>query len=261
MFNLFKKSKKEDSNQPNLLHSFDLDYYDVMIAEQRDFYGELLGLLLLLFKKGGNTFWENWIAEDIKLWNEEKNTEHHISCFGGAGTINDTSIGPWKTIEGVWNDEIFALIKSYSYSFASKKGKQDSIFLLNDSLIQGHFQLSGHKCNKCEKLVTSNFTLERAIALYALPQIFKQEFEKEELNNLLEKSFCTNHEYSQQIRSAFIEALKQAQISIYVITEVSDDSCDCKANNYDINNWKILFNQSQLKFQFIDLGSTPDVCI
>lgn len=64
-----------------------------------------------------------------------------------------------------------------------------------------------------------------------------------------------------QKTSAFIEALKQAQVSVYAIIEVSNDSCDCKANNYDINDWKILFNQSQLKFQFIDLGHTPDVRI
>jgi len=91
------------------------DYYNILIALQ------------YFFDKIGEKFRVEWIAEDILLWQNERNVKRHLEAFeGGKGLFGDFSVdvrnGHKVTFENeVWADRIFnQLTWCLSLPFAKK---------------------------------------------------------------------------------------------------------------------------------------------
>ena len=58
-----------------------------------DHYKTTLEILAEILKEENYDHWAKWMQEDIKLWEINKNTEHHLRAYGGMGSFNDVNVG------------------------------------------------------------------------------------------------------------------------------------------------------------------------
>ncbi|MHB8126351.1 MAG: DUF6966 domain-containing protein [Desulfitobacteriaceae bacterium] len=54
-----------------------------------DIYLQSLSALESLLDNCGEHHWKTWITRDIYLWESNRSVEHHLSAYGGMGSIND----------------------------------------------------------------------------------------------------------------------------------------------------------------------------
>ena len=112
-----------------------------------DNYKTSLKILKSLLDESQNDHWANWIENDIIYWDKNKSTNHHLSAFGGMGSINDIYVANNDQI-GIWKNRVFDMTKSLSYYFAKNK---TNIAPTNiDFYTHGNGEMYGWKCNNCK---------------------------------------------------------------------------------------------------------------
>ena len=127
-----------------------------------EMYRKTLEILKDLLQKSDNGHWAQWLDRDIVEWDSSKSTTHHISAFGGMGSINDLWVGGNGKI-GTWNNNLFDLLKSISLTFATKKKIQFPTSTIG--IIEGTI------CRNCSYSEISENGIEYYISNKHLPKI------------------------------------------------------------------------------------------
>lgn len=140
-------------------------------------------MLLQLLKGEGYENWEKWILEDLRLWETEKSTEHHLRAYGGMGSFNDVVIGN-QDIKGLWKSRLFGTFQTLSWSFANKK--ISNIPLDEDFYSTNSKELSGWRCRNCGAAKIKTIEIERFISSYFLPKYFVASIKTNELTQILD---------------------------------------------------------------------------
>ena len=123
---------------------------------------ELLGAL-------GEQHWRSWIAQDISEWENSNSVRHHLSAYGGMGSLNDV------TFEDIWLGTLFDDLKSVCYYFAHNPKSKPDQRALKSSLGNTGFELSGCRCLDCGYAAISDREIDYFIARQVIRQRILEE--------------------------------------------------------------------------------------
>jgi len=148
-----------------------------------DYYKISLEILYRLLKDFGNDHWANWISKDINDWIENKEVDHHLSAFGGMGSINDLAVGKANTI-GVWKNRLFDIIKNLSWSLA--KGNISKAPTDTDFYKFGNNEISGWRCRNCGHARINKVNIEDYLSTQFLPILIVDLIKKDRFEKIID---------------------------------------------------------------------------
>ena len=210
-----------------------------------ELYPETLKVLRNLLEKSHNTHWVNWINEDIEQWNKFKKTKHHLSAYGGMGSINDLWVGGNDLI-GIWENEIFDNCKSLAYTLAQKKGIGGSELVSFVKNPNGK-EIQGWRCLECGYSEISKNGIESYIANKFVPHILKEKIEKGELTSISKIKELRNLEKVVIKRNELISTIKKSEIKLTEKTDKWKKPCpSCNSENKAVYRWNFIEN-SEIK--------------
>jgi len=102
-------------------------------------YENSLFAMEYLLKEVGEDHWLKWIQRDISEWTSKRNTDHHLSAYGGMGSFNDLVICRANNHNlseqaEAWIASVFNWLKSLCYFFAKNPEKTYSLSELERSI-------------------------------------------------------------------------------------------------------------------------------
>ncbi|MGI1659682.1 MAG: DUF6966 domain-containing protein [Desulfitobacterium sp.] len=128
-----------------------------------DMYLQSLFALETLLDNCGERHWKSWVTRDIYLWESNKSVEHHLSAYGGMGSLNDLVLCPENehqmTKDQVpWaNDLLMELLSLCSY-FA--RWPQKTVRLGSTDKMQ----IQGSRCLSCGYSELTMYDIENFIS-------------------------------------------------------------------------------------------------
>jgi hypothetical protein len=191
-------------------------------------YRKALLLLKNLLHKSNYEHWENWIARDIKEWDDCKSTLHHKSAFGGMGSINDLSIGE-DNKKGIWQNNMFLIIKDISWRFATHGTIEFPVS--SASVIEGTI------CSHCSYSAISELNIEQYISTKYLPSIISTLLPTEDYLELINFTALMNRPEINEQRQKLLSALKENTFNISETNEWPQTCPMCNNGNIYVYRW------------------------
>jgi len=134
-------------------------------------YRESLLALKFVLEQSGVSSWAKWIATDLDKWENEKSVQHHVSAYGGMGSLNDLIIctenkhSVTKSQEP-WVNSLLLDLCSLCYTFAIALKDQKEITL--EEIVKGMgsyiYKLQGWRCLSCGYAEVSLNELENFVS-------------------------------------------------------------------------------------------------
>ena len=204
-----------------------------------ELYPEILKVLRNLLEQSHNTHWVNWINEDIEQWNRFKKTKHHLSAYGGVGSINDLWVGV-NDLNGIWENEIFDNSKSLAYTLAQKKGI-GSAELVRFSKNPNGKEIKGWRCLECGYSEITKNKIESYIANKFVAHILKEKIENEELASISETKELRSLEKVVIHRNKLISTIKNLEIKLTEKIDKWKKPCpSCNSENKAVYHWNYI---------------------
>ncbi|WP_210489683.1 DUF6966 domain-containing protein [Rufibacter aurantiacus] len=208
-----------------------------------DYYKISLDILFRLLKESDNQQWKNWIAKDIYLWETQKRVDHHLSAFGGMGSINDLSVGGSDTID-VWKNKLFDSIKTLSWSLA--KGRipappiDEKFYRLHSN------ELSGWRCTLCGHSRINKSAIELYLSNEFIPKLIVDYIKLEKLLDILDMKSITTYEQVVDKRQKIEKLIESENITLTDGNEWLCTCPKCKDKNVCVFRWHINDEYTQL---------------
>ena len=208
-----------------------------------DYYKISLEILIQLLHGEGYENWEKWLSEDIRLWETEKSTEHHLRAYGGMGSFNDVPMGNNGTA-GIWKNKLFGTVQTLAYNFA--KGYISTV-PLDETFYIGSNEVSGWRCRNCGEAKIKKRNIEIYISSAFLPKFFIEYIKQDKLIEILDlKKIIHSEEIIQKRKD--IEALVQnSEIELSDSAEWLWTCPTCKSNETCNYRWIVTENDTKLK--------------
>ena len=154
-----------------------------------DSYKTSLEALYYLLDKVGVNGWRNWIAKDLNEW-ESGSVIHHLSAYGGMGSLNDVVIctenghSVVKMLEP-WVNILFEDLKGLCYSNAKHNniGEKELI----KSLWSNAKEIQGERCLDCGYSLLSTYSIERYIAPDIIKDLIVNSYKEKSLITLIDR--------------------------------------------------------------------------
>lgn len=208
-----------------------------------DYYKTALNLLIEMLKGSGYDNWINWLKEDIRLWETERTTEHHLRAYGGMGSFNDVVIGNNDTI-GLWKDSVFGVIKSLAYSLA--KGNIQTASLEENFYGNELTEISGWRCKNCGNAIINERNISIFLSTFFIPKFFVKYLKESNIEAILD--------LEKMIHSAEVLQKKQKVESLVVANGIAFSptnewlwTCSkCGSGEVCSYRWNISENDSKL---------------
>jgi hypothetical protein len=210
-------------------------------------YPEILKILRALLERSGNTHWANWITQDIEEWNDSKSTRHHLSAYGGMGSINDLWVGG-NDINGCWRNEIFDQSKSLAYTLAHRKGIGGSE-LIDTSLNRQGSVIQGWRCLECGYGEISKVGIESYIANKFVPILLRQKIDNGDVYKIVDLSDLKTDKQLVEFRNKVMSAVEKSDIKLIERDDKWMRPCpDCNSENTAVYRWNYKENSEQGDF-------------
>jgi len=215
----------------------------------------------------GEVYWAQWIHCDIEQWRSDHETSHHLSAYGGMGTLNDVVIcrtnqhnitelqEPWVNILFEWLTSICHYLAQHpddwvtAETLSNAVGKHDSAlaaFIGGDKapssmrgLASENRRLEGWRCLRCGHSKVSNYNIECFIADALLPFMVFRYCETLTLDRLVDRIIAQNIIEIEPLRKKLITAVKTSGISFSDRSGWLPCPC-CGEDDSAINRWKLV---------------------
>jgi hypothetical protein len=195
-----------------------------------EMYRKTLEILKDLLQKSDNGHWAQWLDRDIVEWDSLKSTTHHRSAFGGMGSINDLWVGGNGKI-GTWNNNLFDLLKSISWTFATKKKIQFPTSTIG--IIEGTI------CRNCSYSEISENGIEYYISNKHLPKIISTLLPTDKYIDLKNIEIFVDETEINIDRQKLISALTELKIN-FSQTNCWLKTCpSCNGNDTCVYRWDV----------------------
>ena len=212
-----------------------------------DYYKIALNLLLEILQDSGYDNWVNWLTEDIRLWETEHTTEHHLRAYGGMGSFNDVGIGNNDTI-GLWKGKVFGTIQTLSYSLA--KGDISTAPLYENFYGTQYKEISGWRCRTCGHAIINARNVEIYIASFFIPKFFIQYLKQDHLSDILDIEKMVLSEEVVNKRKAVESLIKNVGITF---SETNDWLWTCpKCGSTEVCSYRWLIDADDSKLTEAD---------
>ena len=204
----------------------------------KDYYKISLEILHRILSESGDDHWANWIAKDINEWNENKKVDHHLSAFGGMGSINDLAVGGADMI-GVWKNRLFDIIKNLSWSLA--KGKISKAPIDTEFYRFGNNEISGWRCQKCGHAKIDRVKIEDYLSTKFLPIIIVELIENNGLEKIIDLDSIVNRNEINTLRELISKQIIGQGITLTNGNEWSWTCPECESK--DVCGYRWTFNE------------------
>lgn len=119
-----------------------------------DYYKITLEALYKLLNETGVKFWADWVAKDLILWEQSKSVEHHLSAYGGMGSINDVIICVQNnhnvtSKQEPWVNFLLMYLQSLSIFLVNSKDREITIDMMKDNFQCDSSKIQGTRCLLC----------------------------------------------------------------------------------------------------------------
>ena len=213
-----------------------------------DYYKTALNLLIKMLKDSGYDNWINWLREDIRLYETQRTTEHHLRAYGGMGSFNDVVIGNNNTTVGMWENRVFGIIQTLAYGLA-----KDNITTV--SLDDGFYgtpskEISGWRCRNCGNAIINARNLEIYMTSYFIPKFFVKYLKEDTLSEILNiEKMLLSQEVSSK-RQTVESLIKNTGINF---SETNDWLWTCpKCSSSEVCSYRWLINTDDSKLNEAD---------
>jgi hypothetical protein len=142
-----------------------------------DFYKTSLELLQQIMKEEKYDNWVEWLQKDIRLWENERSTEHHLRAYGGMGSFNDVVVGG-TDLKGTWKSQVFTAIQSLACGLA-KNGEIPDFYSSSADI------MNGWRCQNCSLSRINERNIEIFLIGKMIPKLMKQFIEQNQLHEAL----------------------------------------------------------------------------
>lgn len=194
-----------------------------------------------LLNATGVDYWAQWIHSDIDQWRSANSTSHHLSAYGGMGTLNDVVIcrmnqhnvtelqEPWVNILFDWLKAICHYLAQHPNDWVNAQqlsnavGRYDSVlvaFVGGDKASSslrgfdsGNHYLQGWRCLRCGHSQVSNRDIECYIAENILPSMVFRHCESFTLDKLVIQTIHRDFSQIETLRQELINAVKASGIT------------------------------------------------
>ncbi len=156
---------------------------EITIAAMTDYYKIALNLLIEMLKDSGYDNWINWLLEDIRLWESEHSTEHHLRAYGGMGSFNDVGIGNNDTV-GLWKGRVFSTVQTLTYSLA--KGNVKTAPLEESFYGTEPYEISGWRCRNCGNASINERNVDIYLSAFFVPKFFVKYIKNNNIESILD---------------------------------------------------------------------------
>lgn len=218
-------------------------------------YRESLLALKFVLEQSGVSSWAKWIATDLDRWETEKSVRHHISAYGGMGSLNDLIIctenkhNVTKSQEP-WVNSLVLDLCSLCYTFAIALKDQKEITL--EELVKGmgsySDKLQGWRCLSCGYAELSVNELENYVAHILVRNGITQAMISK-LIYYTEKTFQLDIPEAQEYRENLKKLITKSNIAISNRTGWLKPCPKCSSENTAVYRWEKQRKRKGLFFQ------------
>ena len=205
-------------------------------------YLEALKAEALLLESQNETHWRTWILQDINEWNERHSVSHHLSAYGGMGSINDFGFeDPWI---GFLSDDILGVC----HCLAKLPTHEGAAVQIEPSLGHVSFDLQGWRCLNCGFQVVSDCEMDRFIARRVVREWIREALNSGKLVELVESVIQKRpvHElFNPETVSAW---LKRSGINMRTGKDWFRPCSSCGSDDTAVYHWA-LNQEREVKFE------------
>lgn len=205
-------------------------------------YVDALNAMYDLLGALGEQKWRDWIAQDIKEWQNNKSVKHHLSAYGGRGSFNDL------TILDVWLYALFDDLRSACHYFAHHPTDKFDERMLEDSYFNGaEIKLTGWRCLSCGYGVVMPRDIDRFIANHVMRQHFLVEVERTRLQELVKSVIHSRPSDSLFTKERVSEWVEKSRLHIRELKDWLVPCPSCGSNDTAVYRW-LLVGESGYRF-------------
>lgn len=195
--------------------------------------------------------WANWIREDINRWQNDRDTSHHLSAYGGMGSFNDVLIcraNQHNIMEAQepWIGTLFNWLKEVCYYLAKHPDDKVTSGDLKKAgeFANAHNRLSGWRCLVCGYSETSNKSIDWFIAQDLIPDMVFLGCEKSTLNDLVGKVLAIDIPNLAETRRELVASTQASGITINDRVGVMQQCPKCSQSDTALYRWRLLPDQA-----------------
>jgi hypothetical protein len=185
---------------------------------------ELLGAL-------GEQHWRSWIARDISEWENSNSVSHHLSAYGGMGSLNDMSF------EDIWLGTLFDDLRGVCYYFAHKPKSKPDLRALKSSLGRTGFELSGWRCLACGYGVLSDRDIEYFIARQVIRQRILEEAGRTRLREFVRTIIQSRPPDAESTKQSVADLLETSGLHVRRNNDWLRPCPNCGSNDTAVYRW------------------------
>lgn len=215
----------------------------------------------------GETHWAQWIAQDIEQWRLDRDTSHHLSAYGGMGSLNDVAISCGSEhavteITEAWANTLFEWLKSICYflaqhpndSFtaemlAERVGRHDSALAafiggdLTPASMRGYADeprvLEGWRCLHCGRAEVTNEDIEYLMAQDLVPSMVFSSCGSCTLDKLVDQALASDISGIEATRKNLAAAVAASNILLITRDEWNWRCPNCDSDDTAVYRWNL----------------------
>jgi hypothetical protein len=206
-------------------------------------YSNALRALEYLLDKVGEIHWRDWLREDMALWVSSKEVAHHLSGYGGMGSLNDLWIcaqnGHALTeLQEPWVNRLLTLFRNLCFQLAHTPLKERnigaivgkssfSIFgiffrgrrfpssgLMPKWIAQANIHLNCWRCLNCNYKETHPRSIEDVLAEVILPCQISLARTEQELIVIVDNTLSFGFPETKMMREQLKDAIQKNGVAI-----------------------------------------------
>jgi hypothetical protein len=235
-------------------------------------YISALKAMEYLLDKTGEKHWKEWISRDISEWEKSEDVEHHLSAYGGMGSLNDIVLcvsNGHKLNENQepWINPLFNWLKSLCFKLSqnpkekftvedikNKVGLYDSplsAFVGGENVAQsmrGMFdsehEIVGWHCNECSFVELTHMDIDSYLADTLLPSMMFDSYANGSLIELIDKVMAFDIPSLKDHRKYIADAIKKSGISLTEKRKGPMRFCpQCSSDHTGLYRWVLIDNR------------------
>jgi predicted nucleic-acid-binding Zn-ribbon protein len=232
-------------------------------------YEHSLQAMARLLSVVNETHWAGWIRDDIRRWQDDRDTEHHLSAYGGMGSFNDVLLcranhhnitdaqEPWVNVLFNWLKEVCGYLAKYPDDAATAQTlkrelgryySDRSVFDTDNAvptpMKEFPVELSGWRCLACGYSEASNRAIDQFIADDIVPDMVFLGCERFTLDDLVDKTLALDIPNLAELRRKLIASAQSAGIIIKDRTGGMKTCPKCGGTDTAVYRWMLSASQA-----------------
>jgi hypothetical protein len=232
-------------------------------------YLHVLKALEYLLDKVGESQWRDWLYEDIELWKAGNDVSHHLSAYGGMGSLNDFWISPLNghaisEIQEPWINHLLTLLRNLCFQCAQAQRTEKSIktiivkthfsilgFLAGSRMYRRkianktqaqvdltHIRLDGWHCLNCDYQEIQTRSIEATLAEIILPLQLSKARTGQDFIAIVDSTFSMEFTGIRTMREHLIDSIQKSEIKLAQREGWMRPCPECGSHDTEICHWE-----------------------